>query len=189
MSFFFADELVLCRKCYEEMGPKWIRWKIGKVQCTALYAYGGKIRETLYQFKGCGDYELYPIFFHFAAPVLRMKYHDYLVVPAPSSASHNEARGFNQVESMCKDLHLQIIHPLTKTAESKQSDLSARQRAEVGKIIDWVPHHNIKDRKILLVDDVYTTGSTIKACLKLLLAHGAKKVEVLVMSKTPKRRV
>jgi competence protein ComFC len=81
-----------------------------------------------------------------------------------------------------------MLNPLSKFAESKQSDLSAKERQKVGKIIGWIPKANVRDKKILLVDDVYTTGSTIKACISLLQKHGARKIEVLVMSKTFFRR-
>lgn len=83
---------------------------------------------------------------------------------------------------------MKIVNPLSKFEESKQSSLSAAERAKVGRIIGWNKGVNIRGEKILLVDDVYTTGSTIRACIKLLRQHGAQKVEVLVMSKTPARR-
>lgn len=188
LRYFLGDDPPICRKCFEQFEPQWIRWKVGNVRCLALYEYGGDIKSTLYKFKGCGDYELYPVFFYFAAPYIKARYHDFYIVPTPSSQSHNDARGFNQVVAMCRDLRLKMLNPLSKFAESKQSDLSAKERQKVGKIIGWIPKVNVRDKKILLVDDVYTTGSTIKACIGLLQKHGARKIEVLVMSKTFFRR-
>lgn len=188
LRFFLGGDPPVCRKCFEELTPQWIRWTTEGTHCLALYEYGGKIKSTLYQFKGCGDYELFPVFFYFASPFIRLRYHGYCVVPAPSSKSHNDERGFNQVIAMCEALNMKIVNPLSKFEESKQSSLSAAERAKVGRIIGWNKGLNIKGEKILLVDDVYTTGSTIRACIKLLRQHGAQKVEVLVMSKTPARR-
>jgi predicted amidophosphoribosyltransferase len=43
-----------------------------------------KIRDLLYQFKGCADIELAPIFLAYQAPILRFLYRGYTLVPAPS---------------------------------------------------------------------------------------------------------
>ena len=45
----------------------------------------------------------------------------------------------------------------------------------------------ITNKPVLLVDDVCTTGSTLKACIRLLKQHGVKKIQVLVMSKVIQR--
>ena len=42
---------------------------------------------------------------------------------------------------------------------------------------------NIKDKRVVLIDDVFTTGSTARECAKALLAAGAKSVDVLTVAK------
>lgn len=150
----------------------------------SLYFYNEQIRTLLYRFKGCGDYELKDIFFAYQAYWLSIRFRGYLLIPVPSSKSHDEARGFNQVEAMCGCLRLPICRYLEKRVEAKQSDLSAKMRREVGKYMAYVGPTSLKGKKILLVDDVYTTGSTAKACLRLLLKNKPKKIFFLAMSKT-----
>ena len=174
----------VCYDCYQELGPKWTRWKEGEVDCLALYDYNEAVRSTLYQFKGVGDIELASVFFAYPLPILRWLYHGYTLVPAPSSPSHNEARGFNQVVEMGKVLGLPILQALVKDEGAKQTDLSAEERTVVGKMIHLSSTKAVKGKKILLLDDVFTTGSTARACLRLLLKAGAKKVRLLVMAKT-----
>lgn len=175
---------MLCPHCFAEMKPVLFRWKAGRVPCVAAYFYNPTIRTLLYQFKGCGDYELKDVFFAYYAFWLHLRFRSYVLVPAPSSKSHDEKRGFNQVEAMCQCLRLPFGHYLEKRIEAKQSDLSAQARKEVGKYIAYVGPKSLRKTKILLVDDVYTTGSTAKACMKALLAHHPKKLVFLAMSKT-----
>ena len=44
----------------------------------------------------------------------------------------------------------------------------------------------IKGKRILIIDDVYTTGSTLKECAKVLLKSGAKSVDTLTVAKVCK---
>ena len=72
---------------------------------------------------------------------------------------------------------------IKKTKSMKQSDLSASERH---KIKDYLTIDNVDFslKKILIVDDVYTTGSTVRAMIDLLKTKNPKKIKVLVMSKT-----
>ena len=187
MAAFVRGKRCLCSSCYRKLRPRFFRWRLGRYRCLALYEYE-TVKEALYQFKGCGDIELAPVFFDYARPILSRRFRSYQIVPAPSSQSHDEARGFNQVVEMCRCLNLPILPILEKTAESKQSDLSAKERKQVGKILALKERGKIKGKRILLVDDVYTTGSTISACLRLLAQEGPKTIKVFVMAKTlPKK--
>ena len=152
--------------------------------CLALYFYNETIRTLLYQFKGCGDYELKDVFFAYPRHSLRLRFRGYHVVPAPSSRSHNEKRGFNQVQAMCECLQLPMLDCLEKTVDAKQSDLSAKERKKIGKYLAYRGPASLSDKKILLVDDVFTTGSTARGCLKLLASHHPKKLAFLTMAKT-----
>lgn len=174
----------LCFDCYAEFGPRWIKWKEAGADCLALFDYNEAVRSTLFQFKGAGDIELASVFFSYQLPILRLLYHGYTLVPVPSSPSHNEARGFNQVEEMGRCLGLPMVKALVKDEGMKQTELSGQERAAVGKMIHLVKKITIRGKKILLVDDVFTTGSTARACLKLLSQAGAKKLKLLVAAKT-----
>ena len=166
------------------MGPEFFAWKEKEAPCLALYFYNDRIRTLLYQFKGCGDYELKSIFFAYPKLILRLKYRGYTVVPAPSSKSHDEKRGFNQVAAMCECLKLPILDCLEKKVDAKQSDLSALERRQIGKYLAYRGPSSLNDKKILLVDDVFTTGSTARGCLALLRARNPKKLAFLTMAKT-----
>lgn len=167
------------------MAPVFTSFKTEGVPSLALYFYNEKITSILFQFKGCFDIELAPVFLGRALPLLKAKYRGYTLLPAPSSPSHDERRGFNHVVEMFKGLGLPILQAFRKTEDVKQADLSAKERKKVKKRIAWNKGISIRGKKVLLVDDVYTTGSTMKACLALAKKHRPKKISILVMAKTP----
>ncbi|MBR4378297.1 MAG: ComF family protein [Bacilli bacterium] len=158
-------------------------FKVDDIECFHIYFYNEKVQELLYQFKGCYDYELYSVFLEYYSSYLNIKFKDYEIVPAPSSKKSDKDRGFNHVEEMFKTLRLKMNKCIHKTKQRKQADLTTKEREKIGDylVIDDV---NLSNKKILLVDDVYTTGSTIKSMIQLVKQKGAKKIKVLLMSKT-----
>ena len=173
----------ICHDCLLSLGPVLQTFYCDDVECFHLYFYNSKVQEILYQFKGCKDYELMSIFLEYYLPYLKLKFYGYEMIPAPSSKESDEERGFNHVEEIFKNLNLKMNKCIHKTKQVKQADLTTKQREKIGKylVIDDV---DLRDKKILLVDDVYTTGSTIKSMIKLVKEKGAKKIKVLLMSKT-----
>lgn len=161
-----------------------LRFKVGDVKAMALYEYSEAFRSALYQLKGCGDIELAKSFLSYFLPILKLTFHGYVIVPAPSSKSHDEQRGFNQVVQIAKPLGLPVINVLAKDEVEKQSSLSRELRLEVGKHIRLLDGSAVAGRKVLLLDDVYTTGSTVKACIRLLKGVKPKRLRVLVVAKT-----
>ena len=87
------------------------------------------------------------------------------------------------MEEIFKNLNLKMIKCIHKTKQVKQADLTTKEREKIGQYLT-IDNVDLKHKKVLLVDDVYTTGSTIKSMIKLVQERGAKKIKVLLMSKT-----
>ena len=173
----------ICHNCLLKLEPVLETFWCEKIQCFHLYFYNQKIQELLYQFKGCKDYELRTVFLEYYAPYLNLKFNGYTIIPAPSCKESDEERGFNHVEEMFKILKLKMLKCVHKTKSIKQADLTTKQREKIGNILE-IDDVDLSKTKVLLVDDVYTTGSTIKAMIKMVQEKGAKKIKVLLMSKT-----
>lgn len=158
------------------------------LEIRSLYLYNEKIRSLLFQYKGCYDIELSDVFLTKQTSILRIIYHNYVLCPAPSYKDREEKRGFNHVALMFKQLGLPMIYPFDKTADVKQADLNYVDRQKISNYIVCKDDIDIKDKKILFVDDLITTGATAGACAKLLIEHGAKKVKVLTMARTANKK-
>ena len=105
------------------------------------------------------------------------------MVPVPLHKSSFNKRGFNQSELLCrmltKESGLPYQNALKKIIKTKrQSTLSHTKRADNVKNAFGVILP-VEGMRILLVDDVRTTGSTARACAEVLLKAGAREVSLL----------
>ena len=105
------------------------------------------------------------------------------LVPVPMEIKKMKDRGYNQAEELAKELSKMLNIPLISNNLVKikktlpQMELSAKERQENLKDAFLVMNaEEIKGKKIFLVDDVYTTGSTMEECARVLRSAGAKQV-------------
>lgn len=174
----------ICASCFHEMKPKTVVSNLQGIKATSLFTYNEKVKTMLYQCKGCFDIEMAEFFLSRHKSFLKKKYKDWMIVPAPSYQAKNEIRGFNHVEEIFKCLERPFLKPIEKVDNVKQADLNFEERQAIGTHLKWNNSVSVQGFKILFVDDLLTTGATAKACTKMLLEHGANKVEVLVMART-----
>jgi len=127
---------------------------------------------------------------HFQLLDNKPNFSDYILIPVPLEKRKLKWRGFNQAEEIGKELSkfLKISllnNVLAKIKETPpQVELSDEERKENIKGVFTVRNGVlIKNRKILLVDDIYTTGSTLEECAKVLKETGAKEVIGMVVAR------
>lgn len=177
-------DIDVCDRCFQEIKMCFFKFQVLGYNAISIYRYDEKVQALLYQFKGCFDYELLNVFFERFSRELSLRYRGYVMVPVPSYKQDDEIREFNHVEEMFKILNLPIRKMIAKTKKVKQATSTSHKRKLIGKSLVLTDESDLSKYNILLVDDVYTTGSTVKACIKLLEKLHPKKIEVLVMSKT-----
>lgn len=172
-------EICICNKCLKRF--KLINKKVfyRGVEIFILYKYDDFFKELLYRYKGCYDHSLKDAFFNDNLLFLKWKYRKRNIICAPSFKEHDDIRGFNHIKELAKVLGLDIIDCLTKTKKYKQSDQRYRERRNIQKYIKIDKSVlNDKDR-VLILDDVTTSLSTIKAIIHLLPTNIDIKVLVL----------
>ena len=173
----------LCSLCQQKLKPLFVKFEIDGVDGLAIYDYDDNIKAILYQFKGCYDIELAPVFLNRFKRELYYRYYGYTLIPAPSYCLEDEKREFKHVEEIFKCLNLSIVYAIEKKSPFKQAEHTRRGRNEIGKHLVLVNKEAITGKKILIVDDVTTTGATLKAIIQLVKEAKPKTLQILVMSK------
>ena len=181
---FLHKNSEVCQECFKSFRAKFIRFQIGSISGVAIYEYDETIKKLIYMFKGCYDIELKNIFLERYLWYLRFKYKDYYLVPVPSHILDDQKRGFNHVVEIFSGLKLPYLNVIKKANKNKQAKNTKKKRINSGNSFGVEGDINIvRGKKILIVDDVYTTGSSVNAVIKLVKKGGPKKIEVLVISK------
>lgn len=117
-------------------------------------------------------------------------FNDFLLIPVPLYKKKLKQRGFNQTEEIAKELLKNLKIPffnnaLIKTKQTPaQVELKKEEREEniKGVFICQKPEI-VQGRKILLVDDIFTTGSTMEECNRVLKDAGAKEIWGIVVAR------
>jgi ComF family protein len=112
------------------------------------------------------------------------------IIPVPISKKRRKERGYNQSELIAREIakRMQITYNnqcLFKTKNIvEQSKLNKEERQKnIQGVYEIRNVQILKNKKILLVDDIYTTGSTANECCKILSQANPQKIDVFTIAK------
>ena len=172
--------------CPDCLHPLWL------IQAAALHV--PPLTAAIHALKYAGEGELAPSLTRFLrAAAMRDPWPAILagldgIVPVPLHENRLSERGYNQSELLADSLAQETSVPVLKGAIARvretpsQVGLSARDRAENVKDAFRVVSTQVRGRSLLLVDDVSTTGSTMRECAQALRAAGAGRVFGLALA-------
>ena len=158
-----------------------------------LFKYDGDIRKLLLNYKFKEMPYLYrsliKFFQKYQKTYLQFDFYD-IIIPVPISKNRMKIRGYNQSELIAKELsnisnirlENKILIKITNNIQQSLLDKDARAK-NVQNVYKVTNYDKIFDKKILLIDDIYTTGATLNECAKMLKQAGCKKIDIFTIAK------
>ena len=189
------EELDLCKKCRieaPECGISKIKYPFID-QWTGLWYYENDVRYSLLRYKFHNRRNYAAGYARLLAVKLmkedRLEFD--VLTWVPISAKRLRKRGFDQVrllaEKLAEELQVQATPTLRKIRDNrKQSGIvgQAQRRANVLGAYEAVEPDNFAGKRVLLLDDIITTGATAAECARVLLTAGASQVQLAVLAAT-----
>lgn len=206
LSFLFPSKCIFCKKYGEVICHKCIKRlekyetiKVIKLKNKNLdyliyfFKYEKIIRKLILQYK---FFNRPMISAMFSKIILKnekicgnLKFYD-IIIPVPMHEHKKRCRGYNQTELFSKQIadKLWITYNenvLIKTKNNaRQSSLNLEDRTNnVKNIFKIIDENAVRNKNVILIDDIYTTGATLEECTKELKKAGCKTVLGLVIAK------
>lgn len=171
--------------------PNCLNRKPAYTQFRAYAFYGGVIREAVHQLKYQNDIGIARILAGYLLKVIQAENWEIdLVVPVPLSKSKQEQRGYNQAERLAKPVANALGKPMSTQGLSRirekasQVDLDVKSRRENVRGVFEADPAIVKGKRILLIDDVFTTGATLESASQALKDANSGLVYAVTVAKS-----
>jgi ComF family protein len=157
----------------------------------SVFRYEGDVRRLVHAFKFRGEFSLGRTL----ATYLAESYREYglesdIVTPVPLTGLRRRDRGYNQAALMARELARGIELPMAEalcrrrnSTPQAMSRTAEQRRLNVVEAFEPAKRADVSGLRVLLIDDVATTGATLNACAKVLRAMGAVQVVGLTLAR------
>lgn len=178
-----------CKACWKDQVDgicsdceKW-RKKGVEVSHQSIFSYNQAMREYFSTYKFMGDYLLRTVFKDDIRKRLK-EYRGYTIVPIPISQKKWRKRKFNQVIGLLDAANVPYKELLKVNARKKQdqSSKTRTERLQTKQFFEISTKDNLPS-KILIVDDIYTTGKTLQLARECLEENGARNVKTFSIAR------
>lgn len=189
------DDRTICEDCEGNIKICKDSFEIGyddkKFQCYSSAYYSGAMMELIIKLKYKSSFRAGDVIAKCMRNIIANNHIDFDVFTyVPMTKKALKKRGYNQAEYLANSLgryaNKPVICCLNKIKETKdQIGLDKKERwSNMSESFQVCNKKSIKNKKILLIDDVLTTGATAFGCCEELLKNGAKKINVLTGAKS-----
>ena len=210
LHLFFPPRCVLCRKALEKDETDLCHdCRTGAPYCpnikrklqfldsfAAVWYYEGSVRGSLLRFKFHGARSYAASYGRLLAMRLRETYPEEfdILTWVPVSRLRKLRRGYDQVELLARavgrELDMEPVPTLRKIRHNRQQSRiadDAKRRANVLGAYRVTDPALIRGKRVLLLDDILTTGATVGECARMLLTEGAKEVHCAAVAAARKQ--
>ncbi|MBO4445488.1 MAG: ComF family protein [Clostridia bacterium] len=178
-----------CEKCGSDVPRMTKRHK----KATIPLVYDGSVKRAMLNLKFSSDISSVPFFSRELEREIRTTLygeHFDILTCVPATKRSLAERGYNQSRLIAEGMKLDIETDFTLLRKNKvtqtQHLLDAEQRQKnIASAYEMNAGRNVSGKRILLVDDILTTGSTCDACALVLRLAGAKSVTAVCVAKAP----
>lgn len=182
----------ICNNCYNMFVINKIYKNYNREKFHML-KYEGIIRDKLIEYKFNDKSHLYRMFYEILIKDKNacdfLKGYD-IIIPVPIHKKRKSLRGYNQSELIAKKLSDRFKMPMYIDVLKKQintipqSSLGKKARKSNAQNVYKVDNmQKIKNKNVVIVDDIYTTGATANECIKVLKDAGAYRVGIITIAK------
>jgi len=187
------EETDLCRACRENQ-PEYGAHKIKLsflAQWTGLWYYKDDVRTSILRYKFYGHRSYASAYGRLLAMKLQKEGWDDtdILTWIPISRQRKRSRGYDQVELLgnvlAQELGMELTPTLRKIRNTKPQSVmgdAAHRRANILGAYEVIDPGLVRDKRILLLDDIITTGSTASESARMLLTAGAKEVKLATLA-------
>jgi len=184
-----------CKQCGNSLQQEQVSNVCGACQlspppfshCTFACSYQAPVDQWVMALKFGSKIIYSRLFAELLSPLLSPVPEDYVLMPVPLHKSRLRKRGYNQAYEIAKEIskstsRILDISLIRQKNTAMQAQLELKHRAKnVSKA--FAVNDTLENKRIILVDDVMTSGNTLKECAKTLKKVGAEDVRVLVFAR------
>jgi competence protein ComFC len=184
-----CSELIRCMRCRSAT--------VAFDEAFPLYAYSGVVRKLLIAYKSKKRWSLARFLADCLAPEIIARFPSYTIVPVPPRPGKRRREGWDQVDLLVKILEKKWLLPVARLLarkkggnEQKTLDREGRRTNVMGRYT-FLPGSLDSDGRlssvtipgrILLLDDIMTTGATLSECASVLKERGNDRVAAMVVA-------
>ncbi len=156
----------------------------------AVFTYTGQIRQSVYRMKAANRRDYLAFYTQEMAGLLKpylKRWMPEVIIPVPMHPKKKRARGYNQAELLARGISAlcgipvdaDTLYCTKKTRSQKHLDLRGRMKNLRGAFA--LKEDVYGAERVLIVDDIYTTGSTVDEAARVLMAAGVRHVFFIVL--------
>lgn len=170
---------IACDKCFDEIRRKHtaIKGGAGGYRCVSTFTYDGKVRRMIIRIKYHDRTQYIPQVAELLADDIRSAYGDDafdIITAVPMHKKDLSVRKYNQSVLLAKELgklldlpYLDTLDKIKKTKKQHQLNYNER-KTNLNGAFRLTDKESLKGKRILIIDDIVTTGTTLGKCCKAL---------------------